>query len=193
VVDGDALLLSLAAYLLRGRALRRRTLVTTVMSNLALDHALAAIGAKVVRTQVGDRYVVERMRRGGFSFGGEQSGHLIFLQHATTGDGTLAGLMVLAMMLEAGRPLSEIVHGFEPFPQAQVAVAVQHKPPLASLDTVQEAIRRAERALGERGRVLVRYSGTEPKARVLVEGPKEALIQREAERIAGALDRAIGA
>lgn len=192
VVDGDALMAALSRYLIGRKALKRRTLVTTVMSNLALDHALAEVGGKVLRTQVGDRYVVERMRAGGFSFGGEQSGHLVFLQHATTGDGTLAGLMVLAMMLEDGRPLSEIVGGFEPFPQVLVGIEVREKPPLKKLESVRLAIARAEKELGTAGRVLVRYSGTEPKARVLVEGKKQSLIDRESARIVDAIQKAIG-
>ncbi len=192
VVDGDALMAALSRYLIQIRALKRRTLVTTVMSNLALDHALSEVGGKVIRTQVGDRYVVERMRRGGFTFGGEQSGHLVFLQHGTTGDGTLAGLMVLAMMLHEGRPLSELVGGFDPFPQALLAIEVKKKTPLLTLDPVRLAIEKAEATLGAAGRVLVRYSGTEPKARVLVEGRKQSTIDREAQRIADAIHRAVG-
>ncbi len=193
VVHGDALLAALARHLVERKALRRRTLVTTVMSSVALDHAMAEVGGKVIRTQVGDRYVVERMRRSRLNFGGEQSGHLVFLDHATTGDGTLAALMVLAMMLEKERPLSELVAGFEPYPQALISVQVASKPPLDTVDSVQRVLREVERRLRGRGRVLVRYSGTEPKARVLVESDDPELARGSAERIAEVLERSLAA
>ncbi|RMG16782.1 MAG: phosphoglucosamine mutase [Deltaproteobacteria bacterium] len=193
VVHGDALLAALARHLVERKALRRRTLVTTVMSSVALDHAMAEVGGKVIRTQVGDRYVVERMRRSRLNFGGEQSGHLVFLDHATTGDGTLAALMVLAMMLEKERPLSELVAGFEPYPQALISVQVASKPPLDTVDPVQRVLREVERRLRGRGRVLVRYSGTEPKARVLVESDDPELARGSAERIAEVLERSLAA
>jgi len=145
----------------------------------------------VVRTQVGDRYVVEEMRRGGFNFGGEQSGHLIFLDHVTTGDGVCAALNLLAVMKRSGQRLSSLAACFEPSPQAQINVAVKEKPPLETLGGVQDAIAEVEKALGSQGRVLVRFSGTENKARVLVEGPDASVIRSHAERIAEALRHAL--
>ena len=191
VVDGDAVMAALARHLHESGRLKKRTLVSTVMSNLGLDKSLAEVGAKVVRTQVGDRYVVERMRKSGFNFGGEQSGHLVFLDHATTGDGTLAALMVLAMMRRMDRPLSEIAACMHPYPQAQLNVVVSAKPPLERLESLQKVIRAVERRFDGNGRVLVRYSGTEPKARVLVEGEDEKATRASAQEIADALTRAI--
>lgn len=192
VVDGDRLMAVVARDLLARRKLPKRTVVATVMSNLGLDRCIADAGGKVVRTKVGDRYVVEEMRRGGFSFGGEQSGHLVFLEHATTGDGTIAALQLLAIMRKHEVPLSELAQVMEVFPQAQVNVAVKSKPELSTLPAVTRAIKAAELALGRDGRVLVRYSGTEPKARILVEGTDETKTRRLAEDIADALRRAAG-
>jgi phosphoglucosamine mutase len=192
VVDGDAVMAICGIDLLRRKALPKRTLVSTVMSNMGLDQAIAGAGGRVVRTRVGDRYVVEEMRNGGYSFGGEQSGHLIFLDHATTGDGTVAALALLSVMVESGKPLSELARCMEVFPQAQLALAVSSKPELGSLAGVMRAIRDVEKKLGASGRVLVRYSGTEPKVRVLVEGPEKKTIDGYANQIAAELKRAIG-
>jgi phosphoglucosamine mutase len=147
----------------------------------------------VVRTRVGDRYVLEEMRRGGYSFGGEQSGHLIFLDHANTGDGTIAALALLSVMVEGARPISELARCMEVFPQAQLGVVVKSKPELGSLPGVMRTIQSVEKALGAKGRVLVRYSGTEPKVRVLVEGPEQKTIDDYAAQIASELKKAIGA
>ncbi len=192
VVDGDAVLAAVARDLIGAKRLARKTLVTTVMSNLGLDRSLAEVGGKVVRTQVGDRYVVEAMRARGFNFGGEQSGHLVFLDHATTGDGTLAALMVLAMMRRQDKPLSELAACMAPFPQSLVSVKVARKPALETLPPVQKVIREVEKRLGGKGRVLVRYSGTEAKARVLVEGENPKITERAAQDIADALVGAVG-
>jgi phosphoglucosamine mutase len=187
VVDGDAIMAIVARDLLRRGALRRETVVATVMSNVGLERSLAAVGGAVVRTQVGDRYVVEEMRRGAYNFGGEQSGHLVFLDHVTTGDGVCAALNLLAVMKRTGRRLSELATCFEPVPQVQLGVAVREKRPLDALPAVRRAIAGAEAALGGDGRVLVRYSGTENKARILVEGPDPEAIRAHAEAIAEAL------
>jgi phosphoglucosamine mutase len=152
---------------------------------------VAPLGGRVVRTQVGDRYVVEEMRRGGHNFGGEQSGHLVFLDHETTGDGVCAALNVIAVMLRERKPLSELARCFEPVPQAQVNVAVRERRPLEGLPGVARAIADVERALGADGRVLVRFSGTENKARVLVEGADAKVIQAHADRIAEELRKAL--
>src|SRR5690348_3504235 len=190
VVDGDAVMALCATRMLNEGRLAKQTLVATVMSNLGLERALRAIGGKVVRTQVGDRYVVEEMRRNGYNLGGEQSGHIVFLDHATTGDGIVAALRVLAIMAREGRPLSELATVMTRTPQVLVNTPVERKVPLDQLPEVQRMIAAVERELGEDGRVLVRYSGTESKVRVMIEGLDEAKIQGWAEEIAGMLAKA---
>ncbi|HYQ80987.1 MAG TPA: phosphoglucosamine mutase [Anaeromyxobacteraceae bacterium] len=192
IVDGDAIMAVVARALLAEGRLARNTVVATVMSNVGLERSLAEVGGRVVRTVVGDRYVVEEMRRSGCNFGGEQSGHLIFLDHVTTGDGVCAALNLLAVMLRERKPLSELARCFDPVPQVQLAVAVREKRPLETLPGVVRAIASAEQALGAEGRVLVRYSGTEDKARVLVEGPDARRIREHAEAIAEELRQALG-
>jgi phosphoglucosamine mutase len=192
IVDGDAIMAIVGRDLIRQRLLAKKTVVSTVMSNVGLERSLRDVGGRVVRTQVGDRYVVDEMRRSGYNFGGEQSGHLIFLDHVTTGDGVCAALNLLAVMLREGKPLSELTGCFEPVPQAQLNIAVKEKRPLEALPEVQKAIAGVERALDGDGRVLVRYSGTENKARVLVEGPDARKIAAHAEAIAEALRKAVG-
>jgi len=192
IVDGDAIMALVGRDLVARRALAKRTVVATVMSNVGLERALAAVGGRVVRTAVGDRNVVEEMRRSGYNFGGEQSGHLIFLDHVTTGDGVAAALNVLAVMQREGKPLSELARCFEAVPQALVNVVVEERRPLAELAEVTRAIAAAEKALGRDGRVLVRYSGTENKARILVEGPDARRIQALAGQIAEAIRGALG-
>ncbi len=189
IVDGDAIMAVVGRDLLRRKQLAKRTLVATVMSNIGLERALRGAGGRVVRTQVGDRYVVDEMRRSGLNFGGEQSGHLVFLDHVTTGDGVCAALNLLEVMLRQGKALSELARCFEPVPQVQRNVPVREKRPLASLPAVQKAVRAVEQALGGDGRVLVRYSGTENKARVLVEGTDARKIAAHADRIVGELQR----
>jgi phosphoglucosamine mutase len=192
VVHGDAVMAVCGLDLLRRKALPKKTMVATVMSNLGLDQCLAKAGGRVVRARVGDRYVVEEMRNNGYTFGGEQSGHLIFLEHATTGDGTVAALALLSVMVESGKPVSELAKVMDVYPQAQLNLAVRDKPELGSIPDVMRAIRDVEKKLGKEGRVLVRYSGTEPKVRVLVEGPDKKLIEAYADDIALELKKAIG-
>jgi phosphoglucosamine mutase len=192
-LDGDEILAMLALDALRRGTLAGRTLVATVMSNLGLDECLAAAGGSVVRTAVGDRYVVGEMKRGGFSIGGEQSGHIILRDHGTSGDGLLAALQILRIMTESGRPLSELRRVLRKYPQAQRNLPVREKPPLDSLAEVSALVPETERALTGKGRVLLRYSGTEPKVRLLVEGSDEAMINVAADKIAAALTAAIGA
>jgi phosphoglucosamine mutase len=191
IVDGDAIMAVVGRDLLRRQALAHGTVVATVMSNIGLERSLREAGGRVVRTQVGDRYVVEEMRRAGYNFGGEQSGHLIFLDHVTTGDGVCAALNLLAVMLREGQPLSSLARCFAPVPQRLVNVAVQQKRPLEELREVQRAIAAVEQALGQEGRVFVRYSGTENKVRVLVEGPDEKAIVAHADLVADQLRRAL--
>jgi phosphoglucosamine mutase len=190
VVDGDAVMALCATRMLKEHTLAKSTLVTTVMSNIGLERAIRGAGGTVVRTQVGDRYVVEEMRKNGYNLGGEQSGHLVFLEHATTGDGIVAALRVLAIMAREGRPLSELATVMTRTPQVLVNTAVDKKVPLDQLPDVQRMIADIERQLGDDGRILVRYSGTEAKARVMIEGSDEVRIRSWAEAIAGALAKA---
>ncbi len=192
VVDGDALMAVCAKEMAQRGALKKRTVVTTVMSNLGLDVSLRGLGIKVVRTQVGDRYVVEEMRRSGANFGGEQSGHLVFLDDATTGDGTLAALRLLSVMVSEGKPVSELTAMFSRMPQRLLSIQVKERRDLQTLPGVQGAIADAEKVLAPNGRVLVRYSGTETKVRILVEGPSEPRNDKLAERIAGEVRAALG-
>ncbi|HWP34787.1 MAG TPA: phosphoglucosamine mutase [Thermodesulfobacteriota bacterium] len=192
LVDGDAIMAICGPELLRAGTLRHGTVVTTVMSNLGLERVIRRAGGRVVRTQVGDRYVVEEMRRGGYAFGGEQSGHIIFLDHNTTGDGILTALQILAIMRRRGRPLSELAAVLERVPQVLVNVEVPRKVPLSDLPEVTAAVRRIEAALGEEGRLLVRYSGTENLLRIMIEGPDEGRIRTYAQELAEVVRRAIG-
>jgi phosphoglucosamine mutase len=191
-VDGDTIMAICARRMIDRKELRKKTVVATVMSNLGLERAVEGLGGKLVRVQVGDRYVVEEMRAHGYNFGGEQSGHLVFLDHMTTGDGVLGALQVLAVMLESGRPLSELRRVMTRYPQVLVNLKVKEKRPLESLPDVQKLIGKIERALGAEGRVLVRYSGTEAKVRVMVEGADEPTIQGYADEIGRALEKACG-
>ncbi|HSN98523.1 MAG TPA: phosphoglucosamine mutase [Candidatus Nanopelagicales bacterium] len=184
VVDGDAIMAMCALRMLRQDMLPKRTVVATVMSNLGLERALKGQGGQVVRTAVGDRYVVEAMRSGGYRFGGEQSGHLIFLDHATTGDGIVAALQVLAVMIEEGKPLSELAsQAMQRVPQVLENATFGTRIPLENMQKTRIAVDRVEKVLGDRGRVLVRWSGTEPKLRVMVEGEDAKQIGTYAQEI----------
>ncbi|MBP7127492.1 phosphoglucosamine mutase [Myxococcota bacterium] len=183
VVDGDAVLALCAAFLDRRSALKGGGVVGTVMSNFGLELALRQMGLRLVRTDVGDRYVVEEMTRGGYNLGGEQSGHLLFLDHATTGDGILSALRVLEVMLSEDRRLSDLASSFQRFPQVVLSGKVREKPPLESLERLQAACREAEALLEGRGRVNVRYSGTSALIRVMVEGEDKGIVEEWARRI----------
>lgn len=176
VLDGDEILTILATHALGQGRLPGGTAVVTVHSNLGVDEAVRAAGGHVVRTAVGDRYVVEGMERVRATLGGESSGHIVCMEIAPTGDGLVAALKVIEVMLATGRPLSELRRVLRKFPQASTALTVPRKPPLETLPRLSAAIDAAERRLGPRGRVLVRYSGTEPKLRLLVEGPERELV-----------------
>ena len=189
LVDGDAIMAVCAREWALRKSLNAQTVVATVMSNIGLEQALATFGAKVVRTQVGDRYVVEYMRRHGLNLGGEQSGHIVFLEHATTGDGSLAALQLLAILCRQQKPLSELASFFQPSPQVLLNVEVAKRVALETLPPFQAKVRSVEKALGKEGRVFVRFSGTEPKVRILVEGPDEARIREYAEDIAEVLKK----
>lgn len=171
VVDGDAVMALSALRLLREERLAKKTLVATVMSNMGLERALESAGGKLLRTQVGDRYVVEAMRKHQLSLGGEQSGHLIFLDHATTGDGCVAALQVLAAMAREQKPMSELARVMQRVPQVLTSVSLAQRKPLREMKNLNRSIADAEKKLGRDGRVLVRWSGTEPKLRLMAEGP----------------------
>lgn len=193
IVDGDEIMAIAAVDFLKAGRLHNNTLVATIMSNFGLDETMASKGGSVLRTKVGDRYVIEAMLRDGYNVGGEQSGHMIFRDYATTGDGIVSALQVLRIMIETGKPLSELKQVLKKYPQAQRNLKVREKPPLESLANVQALLADAEKELDGRGRVLLRYSGTEPKIRLLIEGREETLINTHANRIAEELTSAIGA
>ena len=187
VVDGDAVMAMCAARMLRDGELKKATLVATVMSNLGLERALRKLGIALRRTPVGDRYVVEAMREGGFNLGGEQSGHLIFLDHASTGDGIIGALQVLALMMRTGRPLSELWRGaMERVPQVLENVTLAERRPIPEMAHLVRLSGEVEKALGDEGRLLVRWSGTEPKLRIMLEGPDAARIATWARDLAAA-------
>jgi phosphoglucosamine mutase len=185
-LDGDEVLAILATHALARGTLARNTLVVTVQSNLGLDRAVEEAGGRVVRTAVGDRYVAEGMRAEGASLGGESSGHILFLDLSPTGDGLNAVLRVAGVMAETGRPLSELRKVLRKFPQLSAALVVRERRPIESLPGLTEAIAALERDLGSSGRVLVRYSGTEPKLRLLVEGPTGAVVRSGIDRLSAA-------
>jgi phosphoglucosamine mutase len=184
-VNGDAVIAMCATHMLRKGKLKKRTAVATVMSSIGLERSLARAGGKLLRVGVGDRYVVEAMRSKQLNFGGEQSGHLIFLDHATTGDGLIAALQLLEIVLREQRPLSELAREvIEHVPQTLLNVTLPQKRPLEELPKTAACIKDAETKLDGDGRVLVRWSGTEPKLRILVEGPDQKHIEALAKEIA---------
>jgi len=192
IVDGDAMILLVARYLRSLGRLPGDTVVTTVMSNFGFQKALEADGIRLVRAAVGDKYVLEDMLRLGAAVGGEQSGHVIFLDKATTGDGLLTALRVLEVVQATGRNLDQLTEGLESYPQKLVNVRVKERKPLDELAGVRRAITEVEQALGPDGRVLVRFSGTEPLARVMVEGPSIESVNAYAQRIAEAIHFELG-
>ncbi len=192
IVDGDRVLAMCALEMQRTGALARDTVVGTIMSNLGLELALKRAGIQLLRTDVGDRYVVEAMRREKLNLGGEPSGHVVFLDHNTTGDGMLTALQVLAMMQRLERPLSSLAAVMDPVPQVLRMVQVREKPPLEELSGVQATLQRIERDLQGRGRINVRYSGTEPVARVMIEGEDLAHIEELAREICTQIANVIG-
>ena len=185
-VDGDRVMAMWGVEMKKENGLNKDTIVTTVMSNLGIEHYLQRKGIKILRTKVGDRYVVEKMIEGGYNLGGEQSGHIIFLDFNTTGDGPVTALQVLYLLKRKGLPLSELVSDIFLYPQVLKNVKVNRKDIINS-PPIKDAVRKAELQLNGRGRVLVRPSGTEPKIRVMVEGSDRELIRRVAQRIAKAI------
>ena len=192
MVDGDEILAMASVDLLRADRLEQNTVVATVMSNFGLDETVTAHGGNVVRTKVGDRYVIEEMVQRKLNLGGEQSGHIIFRDFTTTGDGIISALQILCIMHKTGQPLSKLKGCLKKYPQAQRNLVVKEKPPLVELPTVMKLISETEKELSGKGRVLLRYSGTEPKIRLLIEGQELDKIDKQANRIADAIQSAIG-
>jgi len=194
LIDGDDVMAMAALDLLEQGKLAKRTLVSTVMSNAGLSAAITAAGGHVVCTGVGDRYVIDEMLRHGYNLGGEQSGHLIFRDHSTTGDGLVAALQVLRIMRTRELPLSKLVQCWNRFPQIVTNVVVREKKPFKELQDVGQLLTEAETELKTQGgRVLLRYSGTEPKARLLMEGRDQATLQKWTHKISEAIKRQVGA
>jgi phosphoglucosamine mutase len=192
-VDGDAVMALCATRMLSAGTLRNGTLVATIMSNLGLERAIKEAGGRLVRTAVGDRYVVEAMRAEGYNFGGEQSGHMIFLDHASTGDGLVAALQLLSIVLREQRPLSELAATvMRRVPQILVSEKLAQRRPLEEMPRTMKAVRAAEKELGESGRVVVRWSGTEAKLRVMLEGEDERAIETLASTIVDAAKSELG-
>lgn len=193
IVDGDEIMAIAAIDMLANDRLAAKTLVATVMSNFGLNEAVESRGGKVFRTSVGDRYVIQKMMEDDLNLGGEQSGHMIFRDYSTTGDGIVSALQILRIMIETGKPLSELKQCLHKFPQAQRNLRVREKKPLSELPEVENLVADTERQLNGKGRVLLRYSGTEPKIRLLIEGPDQNRINEWADGIAAKIDAQIGA
>jgi len=192
VVNGDAVLLLAARDLQRRGALKDNTVVATTMSNMGLEAALGLNHIRMLRAPVGDKYVLQMMRQHNATLGGEQSGHILFPAHSTTGDGLLTALLVLDIVQRSGKPLHQLVADLKVFPQVIVNVRVREKQPLEQIPEVSERIHEAESALQGKGRVVVRYSGTEALARVMIEAESREEMERHAERIAQAIRSTLG-
>ena len=191
-VDGDHIMAICATDMLKQKKLRKNTLVATVMSNMGLDIAVKKAGGKVIKTAVGDRYVVEEMRTGGYNLGGEQSGHMIFIDHNTTGDGTLSALQVLAVMRRHNKSLAELAEVMIPLPQVLVNVRVAEKRDIMTVPEVASLVRDIEAKVKDEGRILIRYSGTEPLLRIMIEGQDKYQITGWAKEIADLVEKKIG-
>ncbi len=177
LINGDRIMAMAALDLKERGNLARDTVVATTMTNMGMELALKARGIELVRTPVGDRYVVEAMRKGRYNLGGEQSGHIVFLDHTTTGDGLITALQVLSLMIRSQKPISELAFFYEDYPQILRNVAIRKRPPLEEVDGLKAALEKARRALQGKGRIVLRYSGTEPVLRIMVEGERETLIE----------------
>jgi phosphoglucosamine mutase len=191
LINGDHILAICAIHLQKKKLLNHHTLVVTQMSNFGLEKKLKDFGIKVVKTNVGDKYVVEEMRKNGFNLGGEQSGHIIFLDHSTTGDGTVAALNVLSVMKETGKKLSELANVFEDVPQVLINCRVRSRVELDQIQGYKELLAKKEQELNSDGRIFIRYSGTEPLIRILVEGSDKPKINLIAEELANFLEKEI--
>lgn len=192
IIDGDRIIAISAKFMKEKGELRQNLVVVTLMSNIGLEVSLKKMGIKMTRTQVGDRYVLEKMKECGAVLGGEQSGHVIYLNENTTGDGALTAIKILSIMGACKAPLSELAKTMTSFPQILLNIRVKEKPLLEEIANIQTAIKDAENELGQEGRVLVRYSGTEPLCRVMVEGPTKEKVSFIAHRIAAVVEKEIG-
>lgn len=192
IVDGDKIMYICAKYLAQQKRLKNDTIVTTVMSNLGFHKAVEAIGLKDVITQVGDRYVVEEMRKNDYNFGGEQSGHMVFLDFNTTGDGLLSGIQLLNVMKQTGKKLSELAGEVTIYPQKLVNIRVSNKEGVMDVPAIKAIIEEAEAEMNGNGRILVRPSGTEPLLRVMAEAPTDELVEYYVEKIAAVVRQEIG-
>jgi phosphoglucosamine mutase len=193
LIDGDDIMAIAALDMLAEKSLVRKTLVGTVMSNAGLEAAILKAGGKMLRTPVGDRHVIDEMLRGGFNFGGEQSGHLIFRDFSTTGDGLVAALQILRIMKAKDRPLSVLAQCWTRFPQLVTNVKVREKKPFEELDGINRLVSEAEKELtSQGGRLLLRYSGTEPKVRLLVEGRDDKALRKWSKKICDSIQQQIG-
>ena len=188
-LTGDQILIICARMLKDRGELKNNLVVSTVMSNMGFSMALKKLGIGYISSNVGDRYVMEEMRAGKAILGGEDSGHIIFLQHHTTGDGLLSALQLLSAMKTSGQPLSDLSTLMTFFPQSLINVAVKAMPEISSIPEIGKIINRIEQGLGEKGRVLVRYSGTEPVCRIMIEGERQEEIDEYARRIADVVKR----
>jgi phosphoglucosamine mutase len=194
LIDGDDIMAIAALDMLAQKTLAEKTLVATVMSNGGLEAVIKTAGGRVIRTAVGDRNVIDEMLRSGFNFGGEQSGHLIFRDFGTTGDGLVAALQMLRIVKARQTPLSKLAKCWTRFPQLITNVRVREKIPFAQLDGVLKLVKQAEAELKSAGgRVLLRYSGTEPKARLLLEGRDAKILEKWSQKIISAIQKQIGA
>ncbi len=192
VLDGDYLMAILATRMLKQDALKNKTLVTTIMSNMGLEEAVKKAGGRIIRTKVGDRYVTEEMLKGGYNLGGEQSGHIIFMDHTTTGDGIISALQTLSVMVKENKRLSELAAVMRTFPQILINVKIKGKKDLSTIPHIAKRIKEIENKLDGNGRLSVRYSGTELLARVMVEGKNEGEIKKMARYIADAIEKELG-
>lgn len=192
IVDGDAILAICAEDLKRQGLLENNRVVSTVMTNMGIINALKERGIEVIRSRIGDRYVVQEMMKHGSNLGGEQSGHIIFLDHNTTGDGLVSALQVLRIMIDTNSKLSDLVAHFPRYHQTKLNIVVSHKPLLENFESLQTTIKSAEKMLGKKGRILVRYSGTENLCRVMVEGENQEQVSNLAEEISCSVKASIG-
>lgn len=192
IIDGDYIMAICAKRMIEEKTLAKNTLVATLMSNMGLEEAIEKMGGKVVRCPVGDRYVVETMRKGGYNLGGEQSGHIVFLDKSTTGDGIITACEILSIMASKGKKLSELASIMKAYPQKLLNVRVREKKPIETLPEIKKAIEAAEKSLGKYGRVFVRYSGTENLARIMVEGRDESSVNEIAENLVHLFEKYLG-
>ncbi|MDQ7032406.1 MAG: phosphoglucosamine mutase [Desulfonauticus sp.] len=191
ILDGDQIMAICAHYLMQNGLLSQKTLVATVMSNMALEIFMQEQGGKLIRTKVGDRFVVEEMLRGGYTLGGEQSGHIVFFQFTTTGDGLVAALQLLKIMLQTGKSMSILGKLLTPFPQRLENVHVTNKRPLAECPEIEQAVQRVTKELQGNGRVFLRYSGTEPVLRVMVEAQDSNLVDKYIEYLVEIVEKTL--